>query len=129
MPADSWVVLNTTATHCNPNHWPSARASDPYADLETFRPERWLTSTPSPNGKVDNHTEADGDTSANEMSGGLYRPQRGAYLPFGEGAHACMGRRFAQVELMAVLALVFKHYSAELAVDSFASDDEGRRGR
>ena len=38
-------------------------------------------------------------------------------MPFSDGARACLGRRFAQVEVLAALAAVFKEYSVELAVE------------
>ena len=38
-----------------------------------------------------------------------------------------MGRRFAQAEIVAVLAVVFRCYSIELAVDDIATDEEVER--
>ena len=52
------------------------------------------------------------------------RPPRGAYIPFSEGHRSCIGRRFAQIEILAALALIFSQYSVELAVDEYASDEE-----
>jgi hypothetical protein len=57
----------------------------------------------------------------------IYRPRRGAFIPFSEGARACLGRRFATVEILAVLALILRDYSIELAVHEYATDDEVER--
>jgi len=65
-----------------------------------------------------------GVNTAADTAHNLYRPLRGAYIPFSEGFRACIGRRFAQVEVLAVLAVVFSHYSVELEVDRFATDEE-----
>jgi cytochrome P450 len=59
-----------------------------------------------------------------DIASSLFRPPRGAYLPFSEGYRACLSRRFAQVEIIAVLAVLFREYSVELAVDEWASDEE-----
>jgi cytochrome P450 len=48
---------------------------------------------------------------------GLFKPVKGAYLPFSEGHRSCLGRRFAQVEFMAVMASILQKWSVELAVD------------
>ncbi|MCJ1243607.1 hypothetical protein MMC30_000804 [Trapelia coarctata] len=65
-----------------------------------------------------------GVSTAADTAQNLYRPPRGAYIPFSEGYRACIGRRFAQVEVLAVLAVLFSQYSVELAVDEWASDEE-----
>lgn len=61
---------------------------------------------------------------AADTSEQLYRPQRGAYVPFSDGYRACIGRRFAQVEVLAVLAVLLQKYTVELAVDHWATDEE-----
>ena len=68
-----------------------------------------------------------GVNTAADTAQNLYRPQRGAYIPFSEGYRACIGRRFGQVEVLAVLAVLFSQYSVELAVDTWASDEEVER--
>jgi Cytochrome P450 len=53
-----------------------------------------------------------------------FTPVKGSYLPFSDGSRACLGQRFAQVEIRAVLARIFSQYSVELAVDEWAKDEE-----
>ncbi|KAH0537110.1 hypothetical protein FGG08_006071 [Glutinoglossum americanum] len=110
IPGGCKVSLVVVGTHQNPKYWPGD-------DLRKFRPERWLVDPTSVN-------------TANDSAGGegaatsLFRPPRGAYIPFSEGYRACLGRRFAQVEILAVLAVLFREYSVELAVDEWATDEE-----
>jgi hypothetical protein len=59
-----------------------------------------------------------------DTASSLFRPKRGAYIPFSEGARACLGRRFAQVEILVALAVIFSKYSVELAVDEWASEED-----
>ena len=139
VPENVYIQLASTGVHRNPKYWPTGPPSDPENpthplsntdnDLEEFKPERWLL---NPDAKNANMPEQDGDTeatslgvnTASDTSPALYRPPKGAYIPFSEGYRSCIGRRFAQVEILAVLALIFSQYSVELSVDAYASDEK-----
>ena len=150
VPGGTYIAFSTPGTHRNPNQWPTGPPADPANpahplsnldnDLEEFKPERWLLDTDAKRTAAD-MPAADDDTdaatlgvnTAADTSAALYRPPKGAYIPFSEGYRSCLGRRFAQVEILAVLALIFTQYSVELSVDDFAADaevekmDEGAR--
>ncbi|KAK5074652.1 putative P450 monooxygenase [Lithohypha guttulata] len=143
VPGDAYISLCTGAAHRNPGYWPTSkprlpggRPAHPVSnldnDLEEFRPERWLLSEDD-----DAVTDADGipvETLAKDQGLGvnessdtsdrLFKPAKGAYLPFSEGYRACLGRRFAQVEVLAVLAILFQNHSVELDVSRYATDEE-----
>ncbi|KAL8724049.1 MAG: hypothetical protein Q9166_008158 [cf. Caloplaca sp. 2 TL-2023] len=141
IPPATYINLVSLAAHRNPKTWPAGPPSDPGNpihptsnvdnDLEEFKPERWLresTSTSGTTTEKDMYTEdAPNTATGTNASHALHHPPRGAYIPFSEGYRACLGRRFAQVEVLAVLAVIFKHYSIELAVDKYASDEEVER--
>jgi len=100
--------------------------------MEDFVPERWLVSNGAQNNSddatpktIDGLETASFDTSSSGVS--LYRPPKGAFVPFADGARSCPGRRFAQVEITAVLAVIFSLYSVELDVSRWASDEEVAR--
>ena len=107
---------------------PDAEDDEPSNELDQFKPERWLLD-PS---QAANHTAAEeheayddiGGPQGGDTSAQLLRPPRGAYIPFSEGYRSCLGRRFAQVEVLAVLAVILRDYSVELAVDEWTSDEE-----
>lgn len=125
IPADTAVSLVTVATHRNPAAWPSKGPND----LEQFRPERWILAGEAKDDRLDHSPDDDGGEDFGGPQGGdtsatLLKPPRGAYIPFSDGPRACLGRRFAQVEVLAVLAVIFREYSVELAVDEWAGDDE-----
>ncbi|KAL8657526.1 MAG: hypothetical protein Q9226_001821 [Calogaya cf. arnoldii] len=138
IPPATFINLVSLAAHRNPRSWPAGPPSDarnpthPTSnidnDLEEFKPERWLResahTSDSPSEK-DMYTEdAPNTATGTNSSHALHRPPRGAYIPFSEGYRACLGRRFAQVEVLAALAVIFKDYSIELGVDKYASDEE-----
>jgi len=147
VPGGTVVNIISVATARNPKYWPTILGPNPTEeevedDLNSFKPERWLldsssnhnsTASAHQNGSAnhsDNESEKDSDHAllggpqSSDTSSALLKPHRGAYVPFSEGYRACLGRRFAQVEVLAVLAVLFREYSIELAVDEFASDEE-----
>ncbi|KAL8710831.1 MAG: hypothetical protein Q9220_004634 [cf. Caloplaca sp. 1 TL-2023] len=143
IPPATYINLVSVAAHRNPKLWPTGPPANPENpihptsnrdnDLEEFKPERWLrdnnpkalASDADQDQEAKQYTEDAPHTATGTNSSSLlHRPPRGAYIPFSEGYRACLGRRFAQVEVLAVLAFIFKFYSIELSVDEFASDDE-----
>lgn len=136
----TFIQLNVVATNRNPRYWPfsPSKRTGKATDLDDFVPERWLPSSTSsapqsqnPETRTETKTEAaDGleeasydTTSANS----LFHPIKNSFISFSEGARACPGRRFAQVEITAVIAAIFKKYSVELDVGEWASDEEVAR--
>ena len=130
VPGNTYISLHTVATHRNPKYWPHTSEED----LLDFRPERWLldpqktnTNTEADTYEKEEGLDFDGPDKRPDTAASLYRPARGAYLPFSEGYRSCLGRRFAQVEILAVLAVIFKHYSVELDLGEWMSDEEIER--
>ena len=115
------IRLCIGSVHSNPKFWPPDLAKDKTTgqpsdtnqqnDLEDFKPTRWLCST------KDTQTGSRSSTT-------LYNPPRGAYIPFSLDSRACLGKRFAQVEVLAALAAILAQCSIELAVDEWATDEE-----
>lgn len=134
----TYIQLNVVATNRNPRYWPHSpsKLTNKPTDLDDFVPERWLStsaSTPSEKSSSDNNTkaeEADGLEEASydtDNTSSLFKPVKGSFISFSEGARACPGRRFAQVEITAVLAAIFRKYSVELDVSAWASDEDVER--
>lgn len=131
LPAGAYVALDTVGVHRNPKYWPNqpSKITDQPHDLSDFRPERWLVKSANISKQ---HVESSQESEEEEFEGytgtdtsaQLFRPARGAYIPFSDGARSCLGRRLAQVKVMGVLATVFQKYSIELAVDEWATDAE-----
>lgn len=126
---NTFINLNTICTHRNPKYWPAgpSREGRPFHytnttnDLEEFKPERWfVTSEDKASAVKQLELSADKDTGVDltpDTASSMFRPPKGAYIPFSEGFRACLGRRFAQVEILATLAVMFKENSIELYVE------------
>ncbi len=117
VPPKTMLRVCISSVHRNPKFWDIAPSHQQSRlghdnDLEEFRPERWMRR------KAKTSSKLEIDTKATQPY------KNGAYLPFSEGARACIGRRFAQVEVLAALAGILSEYSVELAVDEWASAEE-----
>ncbi|KAK3109673.1 hypothetical protein LTR53_016814 [Teratosphaeriaceae sp. CCFEE 6253] len=139
VPQNCYVTLDTAALHRNPKYWPHTSEED----LLDFRPERWLMEEGKGDGHghghkahaeedeaadttaaADDGLDVDGPDQRPDTAPSLFRPAKGAYVPFSDGHRSCLGRRFAQVEILAVLAVIFKTWSVELDVGLTMSDAE-----
>ncbi|THC87717.1 hypothetical protein EYZ11_012839 [Aspergillus tanneri] len=105
LPPDMIAFINTSAIHRHPQYWPRRdsstdmmtsknRTKRPFA-VSDFDPERWIQAT-------------DGAKNV------LLNPIPGRFIPFSEGSRACLGYRFALVELCASVAIIFKLSSVRL---------------
>jgi cytochrome P450 len=76
--------MNTVALNTLPQFWGS--------DSLTWRPYRWVTK----------------DEATMRLEDELvYQPRYGAFIPFSSGPRVCPGKKFAQVEFVAVIARLF----------------------
>ena len=120
LPPNTLVLVNTAAIHNNPALWPlpcqelstTTEAQNPVA---SFNPARWLDQCATKSG-----TRKDQD---------FFHPPLGTYLPFSDGTRGCLGRKFALVELVAIIAVIFYENKVELAVGYPENATEHERKR
>jgi len=132
VPASTMIHISAVGVQRNPRYWPSSpsKLSNKAHDLDDWVPERWFSSAKKgieTTTSSDSGSENGENTTTFDTSDGLLVPPKGVFIPFAEGARACPGRRFAQVEITAVLAVIFKTYSLELDVSEWASDAQIKR--
>ncbi|KAL9114711.1 MAG: hypothetical protein Q9227_001389 [Pyrenula ochraceoflavens] len=141
VPMGTMVRLCVPAVHRNPRFWPheerdrgSESAWPPGNrgnDLEEFNVKRWLVNSDreeyTEKEEEEDHEGESEEEGEEEEAGAshLLRPPKGAYIPFSAGARACPGKRFATIEVLAVLAVILQEYSVELAGPE---DDEQVQG-
>ncbi|PHH92137.1 hypothetical protein CDD83_8810 [Cordyceps sp. RAO-2017] len=116
LPPNTIALINTSATHRHPSYWPrrlsnTAEGDPAWTDIRNdpcqrpfaaadFDPSRW--------------TEIDSAEDNDTASGGFLKPRVGTFIPFSEGSRGCLGRRFALVEVCAVVSTLFKTHSVAL---------------
>jgi cytochrome P450 len=136
-PKGAYINISIAAVHKNDKFWPSrgpSKITDSKNDLGDFIPERWLLNNNIAVPKTDlphiddpEGNDAYGGFTGTSTAAGLVRPTAGSYMPFSDGARSCLGRRLAQVEMMAMIAVIFQKWSVELAVDDWATDEEVKK--
>lgn len=131
IPKNTGISLVTISAHVNPRYWPTrpSKVTPGKSNILDYVPERWFQSTDkdSSAGSEDvagADSEDFGGFQGSDINAQLFRPERGSYVPFSDGARSCLGRRIAVVEMMAALAVIFRNYSVELAVDEWASQEQ-----
>jgi cytochrome P450 len=127
VPTSTMIHMSAVGAQRNPRYWPSSpsKLSNKEHDLDDWVPERWLSSSKkaAPKATANDSESEDGENTASfDTNDGLLVPPKGVFIPFSEGARACPGRRFSQIEITAVLAVIFRSYSLELDVSEWASD-------
>jgi cytochrome P450 len=105
IPKGTTCAVDFAAAFQNPSAWePNATSIRERERLHNshaidFNPRRWLGSTEKANTDY--------------------------YWPFGSGYRKCPGRHFAQTQLVAVLATIFKDYSLQLKIEDVVLDRFG----
>lgn len=134
IPANARIHISSVAVQRNPKYWPSlgpSKVTNKPHDLDDYVPERWFVKQDSKAGSVQEGKSAVdaefGGSTGSDSSAQLFRPVPGSFVAFSGGPRSCLGRRLAQIEIMAVLSVIFQSYSVELAVDEWASDEEVER--
>ncbi|KAL9083084.1 MAG: hypothetical protein Q9165_008663 [Trypethelium subeluteriae] len=91
IPPDTLIVPNLQAAHTDPRYWGS--------ESLTWRPQRWIAGSKPGSSKLEDEE--------------LFRPAKGTYFPWAEGTQNCPGRKFAQVEFVAVMVALLRDHVSE----------------
>lgn len=113
LPPSTALNINVQALHTDPHIWGS--------DALDWRPNRWLRASSS------------STTSSNEKYPSLMaketfvEPEAGTFIPWADGPRECVGRKFSQVEFVAVLASLFRDYHVGPVVKNGEDEADARR--
>lgn len=109
------IHLDTIALHRHPKYWAPSGKSESDFHPSKYMPERWLIA--NKNLDATDYGEEEGmGPQGRDTETAFYRPYRGSFLAFSDGSRACLGRKFANVEFVAILSTLFREYSVELEV-------------
>ena len=91
------VFPSLMALHTHPRYWGE--------DSLIWRPSRWIISSAS--NKYTKYAEKDKTQMDHEV---LITPAKGSYIPWSDGSRNCPGKKFSQVEFVAVMACLFRDH-------------------
>ena len=105
--AGTEIHLHIAALHTNEAYWGQ--------DAYEFRPERFDARN---SGKKSQAGSSGSDDVGDEdtKSGKITYPKN-AFIPFSDGVRSCIGKRFAQIEGICILASLIQKYQVSLAPD------------
>ena len=119
IPSNVPVLIDVNGLHYSEEYWGP--------DAATFNPKRW--DKRNRDSFLAKNDGVEGLSGPGPEAETIHRPVRGSYVPFSDGARACTGKKFAQVEFVAALTVIFREYRVMLARDSEAQTGEEVRGR
>lgn len=91
VPPHTRVILNLNALHGHPRYWGEEGLD--------WKPSRWIQTAPG-DGLVYNREK-------------IVMPTHGAYIPWSEGNRSCPGKKFSQVEHVAIMVAMFRDHYVE----------------
>lgn len=101
IPAHTSININLQALHTDPQTWGS--------DALEWRPSRWLRASSSLS-SISAANSNNKETQRSPSSETFISPDPGTFIPWADGPRECVGRKFSQVEFVAVLASLFHKY-------------------
>ena len=126
IPKGSEIHMSNLAVHMLPEYWG--------ADSGEFRPTRWIRSAPTSSKRaasVDIESESKTRTTAEMLDSEEVAPPpvaKESFFPWSLGARNCPGKKFAQVEFVAVMSYVLRLYSVEaVPLEGETAEDTRRR--
>ncbi|KAL0260621.1 hypothetical protein SLS55_004311 [Diplodia seriata] len=100
LPAHAYVFPNVVALQSHPDYWG--------ADSLTWNPARWI--------EVGEKGESFKPA-----------PVKGSFIPWADGPRVCPGKKFSQVEFVAVIAAVVRGHRVEVVREEGEGEDEARK--
>ncbi|KAF2688987.1 cytochrome P450 monooxygenase-like protein [Lentithecium fluviatile CBS 122367] len=108
VPPDTRIILNLQALQSHPKYWGD--------DSLEWKPSRWIQTRPGPEPLFDRES--------------IIELDHGAYIPWGEGNRSCPGKKFAQVEHVAVMVAMFRdHFVAPARLEGEGEEAARERTR
>lgn len=108
VPPSTRLGLNIHSIQSHPRYWGP--------DSDEWKPSRWIRTA---------HGDGDGSSIIDREY--LITPPRGTYFPWSESRHVCPGKRFAQVEHVAVMAALFREHRVAPVLETGEDEAAARR--
>ena len=108
LPPNTSVNVNVEGLHTDPKTWGP--------DALVWRPSRWLR--PAQSEKI---------ASPGSTQEFFVEPDPGTFIPWSDGPRSCVGRKFSQVEFVAVLTTLFSQYRVRPVLQAGELEADGQR--
>lgn len=115
LPAGTTVAPNVIASHTLPEHWGE--------DHMVFRPGRWIGQP----GDVASEVLLDVPEPVRERTAATPDGKGIAYFPWSAGARVCPGKKFSQVEVLAVVSSLLREYRIEVVPEGLETEEQARK--
>lgn len=99
--------------HSHPRYWGE--------DALEWKPSRWILTQGSSYGETDQNIRSKPEEEH------LFSPPKGTYAPWSEGARACPGKKFGQVEFVATMVSLFRKHRIEIIPEKGENIEEARK--
>jgi cytochrome P450 len=116
LPPGTMVNIEASGLHYSERYWGP--------DADEFNPQRWDTENPF--SFISTKQEVPSAPLPKHNNPPLNKPLKGAWVPFSEGSRACMARRFAQTEFVAVITVLLSKFTIGLKLRDAETEAEGR---
>ncbi|KAF8468162.1 cytochrome P450 [Kalaharituber pfeilii] len=129
IPAFVVIHLNVNAVQRNPKYWVLPNQTEEEAQINEFRPQRWFLNNDSSNFSSSSSDESDNENDGTNSRGHTsksFKPCKGSFVPFSDGPRVCLGKKYAQVALMAAMSVLFREHRVELVVKEGETWEEAR---
>lgn len=103
IPPKTLAIPNMGSVHTTPQLWGS--------DSMLFRPCRWIAST-------------DG---TDDKSHEVVKPMPVGFIPWAIGPRSCPGKKFSQVEFVAVISLLLRRHRVKVVMEPGETSEEARK--
>ncbi|KNG88605.1 putative cytochrome P450 monooxygenase [Aspergillus nomiae NRRL 13137] len=118
LPPHVYISVNASGLHYSEEYWGP--------DAAVYDPKRWdKQNTESFLAK----NEGVGLSGPGLEYDTIHKPVRGSYIPFSDGFRVCLGKKFAQVEFVVAVAIIFREYHVVLAKSSECKTEDDMRRR
>ncbi|KAJ8130037.1 hypothetical protein O1611_g3593 [Lasiodiplodia mahajangana] len=107
IPPGVGTILYVRAIQSHPDHWP---------DPHTWKPSRWISQGTS--------VSPGAELRLNEQ---LLVPKENTFFPWSDGPQNCPGKKFAEVEAVAVLACLFKQNRLFVKKEAHESNEAAQK--
>ena len=119
IPARTAVLPSLLAVQMLPEYWDGSP--------HVWQPSRWLSKpTPDRERPVDDDDDL-ASQQQQQREEEILVPLTGTYFPWSDGPQNCPGKRFAQVEVVAVLACLFRDHRVRIALEPGEDFAKARR--